>query len=183
MGSGKPTRMAPRAANGENLAPYHPIKPQGVQQHRSRYRLWGRDRVRGEVGPLAAGEEPHNRRLGRRKESVLGGEGEAGMPKWGGAGEGSGSPENSLTTSDEAAWAKSPTLSGFFRKMQGKRGLCLQTLNCSNALARGRPIVHLVMHNLFPGSGLSPLSTQEGKAGRRAPQAFCSCSAAMASKE
>ena len=67
-----------QGGNGENLAPYHPIKPQGVlvlgqEQVQA---VGGRDRVRGKWGHWLQGEEPHNRRLGRRKESVLGGRGE-----------------------------------------------------------------------------------------------------------
>ena len=60
-----------QGGNGENLAPYHPIKPQGVlvlgqEQVQA---MGGRDGVRGMWGCWLQGEEPQNRRLGRRKES------------------------------------------------------------------------------------------------------------------
>ena len=55
-----------QGGNGENLAPYHPIKPQGVlvlgqEQVQA---VGGRDRVKGKWGPLAAGggaPEPETR--------------------------------------------------------------------------------------------------------------------------
>lgn len=79
MGSGSHQDGALRAALAGNSVPYHPIKPQGVLLGQEQVSsCGGRDRVRGKWGPLAAGEEPHNRRLGRERRSVLGRGGERG---------------------------------------------------------------------------------------------------------
>lgn len=58
-----------QGGNGENLAPYHPIKPQGVL-------VLGQEQVQAVGGREGRwwwfglqGEEPQNLRLGQRKES------------------------------------------------------------------------------------------------------------------
>lgn len=128
-----------QGGHGENLAPYHPIKPQGVL-------VLGQEQVLpGTRGRSAAGEEE------------VGGEG--GERRWRGKrfplGGSPGKQLHSFGPSPCSAWAcwetqaapaRRPTLSS-----------CSKTF-----LVVGRLVLPLAMHNLFPGSGLSPIGHPGG---------------------
>lgn len=142
-GSGKPTRTVPRAATGRTWRPII------LSSHRECW-CWARSRYcwgpgAGTRGRSAAGEEE------------VGGEG--GERRWRGKrfplGGSPGKQLHSFGPSPCSAWAcwetqaapaRRPTLSS-----------CSKTF-----LVVGRLVLPLAMHNLFPGSGLSPIGHPGG---------------------
>lgn len=104
--------------------------------------------------------------------------------RWEGAGEGS--PEKWPREASDASLGKALPWGGAFRK-GGREWVLVSRLSTTFSttaamlFGTGKPVVHLVMHNLFPGSGLSPIG-HPGGGGRRESPAFCSRWEAAADK-
>lgn len=143
-----------QGGNGENLAPYHPIKPQGVLVlGQEQVLAWGR----------GAGCRGRRARVGDQGKGGARGEWE---------GEGAGSPHSQKEPKgarDAAVWAKSLPWEGFSRSIGEWALLSVLWWLQRPFLWHRKASLPLATRNLFPESGLSPIGHPEGSAGGRVP--------------